>query len=77
MPKTLDIVGAKIIGARLMTRAELKEIGWDEDHMGRPSVLEFDKGFVLVASQDEECNGSGELFALAKDGFFHVHARKS
>ena len=71
--ETIDVVGAKIVDIRPMTKKEKKEIGWDEDHMGTPKVVVFDNGMILAASQDEEGNGPGAFFGLTKSGaFFHI-----
>lgn len=57
------------MGYRPATKREINELGWD-DGDGRPIVIDFDKGFSLVASRDEEGNGPGEFFALTKEEIF-------
>lgn len=67
--KTDPILGQTIVAIRDMTQKELKAEYWDEDNIhGAPTVLVLSNGTKLYASQDEEGNGPGALFATDKDG---------
>lgn len=55
-----NILGQKVAAIRPMTKAELKNQGWDGFRV--PVVLVLQNGLKIFASCDEEGNGPGELF---------------
>lgn len=61
-----EIVGAKIVGARVMTKEEQEAEGWD--FRGDAVLLELDNGMRLYPSQDPEGNGPGCMFGTSKNG---------
>ncbi len=54
-------IGKKIVGIRKITQEELEREGWDYDHGAL--VIELTGGYTIYASQDDEGNGPGALFA--------------
>lgn len=52
-----DVIGAKIVAIRLLTKEEQDSMGWRDG-----LVLLLDNGNFLIPSQDPEGNGPGALF---------------
>ena len=66
MPKKKDdILDAKIVNLRPMTKAEMNNEDWDGPV---PVVVVLDNGTKLYASRDDEGNGPGALFGVNKAG---------
>lgn len=57
------IWGATVVRVRPMTAAELTREGWEARKWDRPLAIELSSGALLYASQDDEGNGPGALFA--------------
>lgn len=69
-----DLIGKKVVAIRPMTSAEREDEGW-ECH-GEITVIVFDDGTTIFASQDEEGNGPGALFSRDSEGAgFMITAR--
>lgn len=63
--KRESVTGQTIVAVRWMTAAEADGwFGWDR----RGIVLELENGMVLCASQDDEGNGVGAMFAFDRTG---------
>jgi fumarylacetoacetate (FAA) hydrolase family protein len=66
-----NIIGKKIIDIRPMTKAEIEEQYWQDDHeIGFALVLEG--GTVLFPSRDYEGNGPGVLFGYNAMNHFAI-----
>jgi hypothetical protein len=65
--------GLTVTDYRPATKRELRFYGWDNDLCwGQiPFVLVFNNGQKLIASQDEEGNGPGEMFVFGKPHLSH------
>lgn len=60
-----QLVGAKLVSIRSATQDEAEEMmGWDYNDNHAVPILEFDNGFSLILSQDEEGNGAGFAFLV-------------
>lgn len=66
------VIGAKIIGARQMTKAEMVEEGWDYSRPEDTTVLILSTGAILYASADWEGNGPGVIFGKSNDDGFYI-----
>ena len=64
----LPIEGQKIVRMRPMTSSEIRDAGWKGMSYFTPLALELENGVILFASQDEEGNGPGAMFATQPDG---------
>jgi hypothetical protein len=67
------LVGKKVVAVRGMTSTEMRKEGWDTTE--RATVIEFDDGTKIFASQDEEGNGPGTLFGVKGREQFRLLAR--
>lgn len=63
-----QLVGAKIIAARPMTKEELKEWGWHDRMSNSGYALVLDNGVILYPGQDFEGNGQGVMFGKDTNG---------
>lgn len=68
----VNVIGRTIVGVRPLSRQELADQGWFVGARSVPVVLELDDGSLLWASQDDEGNGPGTLFAQDKAGRFSI-----
>lgn len=69
MDKTLNsLIGKKLVCIRPMTMKDKEREGWDDDDHSASSILVFDDGTEIYASQDDEGNGPGTLFGRDKQG---------
>ena len=69
--KDKQIIGAKIVDIRKMTRAEAVAEGWEGDR-NDCMVLILDNGIKMYPSQDYEGNGSGALFFTDNDECYAI-----
>lgn len=58
--------GRTILAVRWMTDKELRNEGWDD--RGGGIAIDLNDGSILFASQDDEGNGPGALFAISPKG---------
>lgn len=56
-------IGATVTNVRYLTDEEKELEGW-EDSGHTPVAIEFDNGLLIYASQDDEGNGPGSMFAV-------------
>lgn len=76
-PKTAQQwpTGRTVKQVRAMTPQELYAEGWGSDMLGgEPTVIEFDDGSTIYASQDDEGNGAGALFGYYKGNHIRLIA---
>ena len=57
------LVGQTIKSVSYMTDDELKDSGWDR----RTVMIEFNSGFTIYASADDEGNNAGAIFTTDKE----------
>ena len=71
-------IGRKIKKIRPMTAAEAAAEGWTLGRHDAATVIEFDDGSRIYASQDHEGNGPGALFGVdAQGSTVTVHAGRT
>jgi hypothetical protein len=65
-----QVIGAKVVNVRVMTKAEMEDQGWEATRSNEGYAMVLDNGVTLYASQDFEGNGPGVFFGKAKNGDF-------
>lgn len=69
------MIGRTIVAIRPMTAKEQEDFYWDSRYP--IPVIVLDDGSLLIASQDEEMNGPGELLHVDNDETYLVYFGKN
>lgn len=72
------LCGKRIVAIRKMTTKELEAEGWDEPRAltAEGMAIVLDDGTIIYASQDDEGNGPGALFANKGKKYFAMGGQK-